>query len=465
MLKNTDLGPSAAGDKEPLKLKEKIAYGFGDFGNGFMFDLGQLYLLKFFTDVAGISAAAAAGIFLVSKLFAAFCDPIVGSSIDYRKNIGPKGKFRPYLIYGSIILAILTVFTFLSPNLSAGGKLIYAYASYMIWGIGYSFLNIPYGSLGSVITQNAGERASLASFRQAGSLGALFLTSVIVMPLILHFSKLGAHEKLAYPLVMGIMSFIGILAFIFCYRNTKERVAHYAAPKEKLTPKVIIKTFVTNKPLLVLVLMTIFTISAYNIKSAMLVYFAEYNLGHVELMSYMNFIIIGSSFLGVLFLPKLVKIFGKKKTAMLGLAISVIADTINFIMPSNVVIFTLLASIAFIGISIPNGITWAFVSDIIDYGEWNSGERKEGTTYSLFNFARKLAQSLSGFLSGIGLSLVGYKAHAVQTSTALLGIKGLLMLYPAVALAIAMLIIGSMYKLTDKKHAEIVADLQAKAVK
>lgn len=421
-----------------------------------MFDLGQLYLLKFFTDVAGIPAIAAGGIFAASKLFAAFCDPIVGSSIDYRKNIGPRGKFRPYLIMGSIALAILTILTFISPNLSTSGKLIYAYASYMIWGIGYSFVNIPYGSLGAAITQDTVERASLSSFRQAGSLGALFVTSVIVMPIIVHF----ANPKVGYPVVMGIMSLIGVIAFFFCYKGTKERAVNLAPPREKLTPWLIIKTFISNKPLLVLVLMTVFTISAYNIKSAMLVYFAQYNLGNVELMAYMNFIIIGSSFIGVLFLPKLVKKFGKRNTAMIGLGVSVVADTINFLAPSNVVLFTILASIAFIGISIPNGITWAFVSDIIDYGEWESGERKDGITYSLFNFSRKLAQSLAGTLSGIGLGLVGYIPNVAQSAGTLLGIKGLLCLYPAIALAIAMLIIGFMYKLTDSKHEEIVAELK-----
>lgn len=139
-----------------LSLKEKMSYGFGDFGNGFMFDLGQIYLLKYFTDVAGIPAAMAGGIFLVSKLFAAITDPIVGSSIDYRKNIGKRGKFRPYLLIGSLVLAVLTVLIFLSPSVSTTGKLIYAYASYMIWGIGYSFVNIPYGSLGAAMTQNSG---------------------------------------------------------------------------------------------------------------------------------------------------------------------------------------------------------------------------------------------------------------------------------------------------------------------
>ncbi|MFB5762111.1 glycoside-pentoside-hexuronide (GPH):cation symporter [Paenibacillus medicaginis] len=447
-----------SGTSQHIQLKEKISYGLGDFGNGFMFDLGQLYLLKFFTDVAGISAAAAAGIFLVSKLFAAVCDPIVGSTIDYRKNIGKRGKFRPYLIYGSIVLAILTVFTFISPNLSPAGKLIYAYVSYMIWGIGYSFVNIPYGSLGAAITQDTVERASLSSFRQAGSLGALFVTSVVVMPLILLFP----NNHMGYPVVMAIMSLIGVISFIFCYRGTTERIVNSSGPKEKLSVGVVVKTFIGNKPLLVLVLMTIFTISAYNIKSAMLVYFAEYNLGHVELMAYINFIIIGSSFFGVLFLPKLVKTFGKRNTALLGMLVSVIADTLNFLMPSNVILFTILASVSFIGISIPNGVTWAFVSDIIDFGEWKSGERKEGTTYSLFNFSRKLAQSLSGFLSGIGLALVGYQPNVAQTHGTLIGIKALLCLYPAIALAIAMLVIGLMYKLTDSKHEEIVQELQAR---
>ncbi|WP_024121035.1 MFS transporter [Bacillus halotolerans] len=439
-----------------LSLKEKISYGFGDFGNGFMFDLGQIYLLKYFTDVAGIPAAMAGSIFLVSKLFAAVTDPIVGSSIDYRKNIGRRGKFRPYLLIGSIVLAVLTVLIFLSPNVSTTGKLIYAYASYILWGVGYSFVNIPYGSLGAAMTQNTEDRTSISTFRQIGSLGALFITSVAVMPLLVKFD----NPKVGYPVVMGLFAVLGVLWFYICYRNCKERIVLVEAPKEKLTFSSVVKTFITNKPLLTLVLMTIFSISAYNIKSAMLVYFAQYNLGNVELMAYMNFIIIGSSFLGVVFLPKLVKMFGKKQTAIIGFGISVAADLINFMLPSNVYVFTILASIAFIGISIPNGITWALVSDIIDYGEWKSGERKEATTYSLFNFSRKLAQSLSGFLSGIGLGLVGYMPNVAQTAQALLGIKALLLLYPAIALALAMIIIGFLYKLTDQQHAQIVEELQ-----
>lgn len=445
--------------KEKLSLKEKISYGFGDFGNGFMFDLGQLYLLKFLTDVAGIPAAYAGSIFLVSKLFGAVVDPIVGSSIDYRKNVGPRGKFRPYLLFGSIVLAILTVFLFIAPFSSPTVSLIYAYAIYMIWGIAYSYTNIPYGSLSAAMTQDAEDRTSISTFRQIGSLGALLITSVIVMPLIVQFE----NPKVGYPVVMGIMAVVGIVGFYICYRNTKERVVVKEPPKEKLSFKSVFGTFATNKPLLTLVLMTIFSISAYNIKSALLIYFAQYNLGNVTLVANMSFIIIGSSFLGIILMPKLVAKFGKKNTAIIGFVICIIADLVNFFIPTNIYTFTILSAIAFIGISIPNGITWAFVSDIIDYGEWKTGNRKEATTYSLFNFSRKLAQSLAGFMSGIGLSLIGYVPNVVQSAGTLAGIKALLTLYPAVALTFAALIIGIMYKLTDNKHAEIIKELENRA--
>jgi GPH family glycoside/pentoside/hexuronide:cation symporter len=126
--------------------------------------------------------------------------------------------------------------------------------------------------------------------------------------------------------------------------------------------------------------MSIFTISAYNIKIAMLIYFCEYNLVDVKLMALINFIIIGSSVVSITSIPKLVKIFGKKKTMLLGFGISIIADIINFLIPSSPISFTVLATIAFVAISIPNGIVWALISDIIDFGEWKTGKRAAGVT-------------------------------------------------------------------------------------
>ncbi|KHD37555.1 major facilitator transporter [Clostridium acetobutylicum] len=441
-----------------LSLKEKISYGLGDFGNGFMFDLGQSYLLKFYTDVVGIAAGAAGGIFFFTKIFDAFMDPIAGTIIDSRKP-GKNGKFKPIMFFASIVLAILTVITFTNPGKTATSKLLFAYATYMIWGLGYSFTNVPYGSLGSVITQDVQERTSLATFRQIGSSGALLITSVIFMPLVLAFH----NPAIGYPVVAGIMGLIGILSFYMTYKNTREVVAPVEnVKKEKITPKSIAVTIFTNRALLTLILMTIFSISAYNIRSSLIVYYCQYNLGNVTLLPYINFFTIGCAVLGVSFMPKLVGRFGKKRTAIIGFLISVIADSINFLLPGNIYTFTILLAIGFIGISIPNGITWAFVSDSIDYGEWRTGTRREGITYSVFNFARKLAQSIAGLLSGWGLGFVGYVANKKQSAHALFGIKALLMAYPAVALLVAALIIGLLYNLSDKKFTEIIEELDAR---
>jgi GPH family glycoside/pentoside/hexuronide:cation symporter len=442
-----------------LSLKEKISYGLGDFGNGFMFDMGQIYLLKFYTDVFGIPAAVAGSIFLLTKIFDAFMDPIAGAFIDARKFDPRTGKFKKIMFMGSIVLGILSVFVFMSPDLSPTGKMVFGYLTYMAWGVGYSFTNVPYGALGAAMTQDPIDRASLSSWRQAGSLGALLITSVMIVPLLKQFSD----PHVGWPIVVALTSLIGITAFYFTFKNCKEVISGKSiAASEKFSIKAMAKSVFTNKPLLALILMTIFTISAYNIKSAMLIYYCQYNLGDVSLMPYISFITIGCSCLGIIMVPKMVKCFGKKNTAMIGFGVSCIADLINFLIPGDLVTFIILASIAFVGISIPNAVTWAFVSDAIDYGEWKTGERREGITYSFFNFSRKIAQSVSGFASGMGLSLVGYVPNVKQTAQSLSGIKGLLLLYPAVTILCSAIVVATLYTLSDKRHGEIVAELKTK---
>jgi GPH family glycoside/pentoside/hexuronide:cation symporter len=437
-----------------LTFKEKFAYGLGDFGNGFMFDLGQAYLLKFYTDVAGLPGTVAGSVFLFTKLFDAFMDPIAGSFIDGRKNIGRHGRFRSIMLYSAIALAVLTVFTFLTPGMMQGANLAYAYASYMAWGVLYSFTNIPYGSLASVMTQETTDRARLASFRQAGSVGALLVTGVAFLPIAHAFST----DRIGFPVAAGVMALIGVLAFYGCFRGTRERVQPMRV-HVKLTPREFGRTIATNRPLLVLILMTVFSISAYNIKTAMVVYFTQYYLGDASVLPYVNFIAIGASIIGIVSMPSLVRRFGKKRTAIFGFLLAGTADGLNFILPSSTASFTILLALSFIGVAIPNGIVWAMVSDVIDFGAWRTGTRREGVTYSMFNFSRKIAQSIAGGLAGFGLSMVGYVANAQQTSGALLGIKGLQTLYPCIAFLIAAAILWFLYPLTDARHAEIVTEL------
>ncbi|HEX9026237.1 MAG TPA: glycoside-pentoside-hexuronide (GPH):cation symporter [Clostridium sp.] len=440
-----------------LSLKEKISYGFGDFGNGFMFDLGQSYLTKFFIDTCGIGAAAVGGIFAFTKIFDAFMDPIAGSTIDGRKNIGKAGKFRPIMMISSIILAILTVVTFTMPDVALSTKIIYAYVTYMAWGLCYSFTNVPYGSLASVMTRDVEDRSQLASFRQAGSLGAQLITGIAFVPILMMFS----NPRVGYPVAAAIMAAVGIISFYICFRNTKEHVkVNRTGKASKASFKDYGRVVFTNRPLLCLIFMTVFTISAMNTNNQMMIFFCQYNLGSLAYQPIINFIMIGCSVVAITLMPKLVKKFGKKKTAMGGFIVGAIANGLNFIIPTNFYSFVVLVTIGYVALAIPNGVTWAFVSDAIDYGEWHTGIRKEGITYAAFNFSRKIAQSVAALVSAAVLGLTGYVANAQQTPATLLGIKGAMTIYPAIALTIAAIIVGLLYNLPDDKYRKIAKDLE-----
>jgi GPH family glycoside/pentoside/hexuronide:cation symporter len=443
-----------------LPLKDKIAYGLGDMGNGFMFDLGQAYLLKFYTDVAGIPPAAAAGVFVFTKIFDAFMDPVAGIAVDRRKGGGRHGRFKPVMMYSSIALAVLTVVTFLTPGGTDGVNLVYAYGSYMAWGVLYSFTNVPYGSLASVMTQEPTQRAQLASFRQAGSVSALLITGVAFMPIVGAFGS----ERVGFAAAAAAMAVVGVLGFYATFRGTTESVP-VVRSDERITPRSFVTTVVQNRPLLVLILMTVFSISAYNIKPAMIVYFTDYNLQNQDLLAVVNMFGIGSSILAILTIPWLVARFGKKTVALGGFALAAVADALNFLLPTSTVTFTILYSLSFVGVALPNGITWAMVSDVIDYGHWRSGTRREGITYSMFNFSRKIAQALAGGAAGFGLSVIGYVPRftsdpdlADQAGGILQGIKALQTLYPAIALTLAGAVLFFLYPLTDRRVTQIVTE-------
>lgn len=443
---------------ERLSFKEKLAYGFGDFGNGFMFDLGQAFLLKFFTDVAGIPAQWAAGVFVFTKIFDAFMDPIAGSYIDSRRVKGTTGRFRGIMFTSSIALAILTVVTFTTPGSTPTINLIWAYATYMAWGVLYSFTNVPYGSLASVMTQDAQQRAQLASFRQAGSVSALWLTGAGFMAIVYALP----NPRLGYPVAAAIMSVVGIIGFFICRQGTKERVP-VVRSNEKLTPAIFLHTIGSNRPLLVLILMTLFSISSYNLVTQMVVYYTQYYLGDKGLVGIVNMISIGVSILVIPAIPLLARLFGKKWTAVGGFAVASLAYLVNLLFSGqNVVLFTILLSISYMGIALPNGITWALVSDIIDYGQWKTGTRREGITYSVFNFGRKLAQALAGGIAAFGLAQIGYVANAKQSADVLGGMHFLQTGVPAIGLAIAGCILAFLYPLSDDRHADIVREIHTR---
>ncbi len=442
-----------------LSLKEKLAYGAGDLGNGFMFDLGQVYLLKFYTDVLGISAYYAGLVFLVSKLFDAFIDTGVGTLVDSRSKIGKRGKFRPFILFGTLPLAITTVISFLSPDLSQTGKIIWAFATYMIFNAAYSFVNIPYGSLAASMTKDPVDRSALASFRSLGSQAALFLTGIAVIPVVSKFE----NPAVGYPVSIGIMAIVGIICHLLCYAGVKEKEVVVKPKEEKISAAKAFGYLFKNKPFLILITLTLFMILANFLKLSVQLFYVQYNLGNANLIGAISTVNMVMALLAIAATTPLVAKFGKKNAVIMGLIGSIAFEVLNFfIFGDSVGTFLTFHAIGYFFFTIPMTVIWALIADIVEYGEWMSGERTEGIIYSTYSFMRKVSQALAGFLPGVILTAIGYVPNAVQSEGALAGIKMMEFVIPAGCSLIALLVFGFFYTLTDKRHKEIVEEIAAR---
>jgi glycoside/pentoside/hexuronide:cation symporter, GPH family len=441
-----------------LSLKEKMAYGMGDLGNNFLFDLGQIYLLKFYTDVLGLPAVAAGMVFLVSKIFDAFSDITIGTWIDSRKIIGKRGKFRPFILYGAIPLGLLTIVSFTTPDFSLNGRMVFAYVTYMAFGFCYSLVNVPYGSMGAAMTQNTLERSELAAWRNGGAnLGAL-ITTVGFIPLVLLFDD----PSKGYMTAAGVFAVLGMLCLMYCSANIHERIIVEKKPEFHGSICQSFKALSQNIPLIILCIVNVCTFSAYNVKMAVQVYYCQYVLNDISMVPYMGFFSMSCVFLGIFMIPFLVKRIGKKASYIMGCGVWIVGDLLNYILPTNAVSFVALTCVAFFGSAFINSLVWAFIADAVEYGEWKTGIRSEGIVYSFFTFFRKLSQAIAGFIPGVVLAMVGYVPNALQNEETLLGLRGLMFLYPVFFAGLALLIMGKMYSLTEERFGEILSELEAR---
>lgn len=440
-----------------LELKEKFAYGLGDFGNGLMFQFAQLFLLKFYTDVLQIPAYWGGLIFLITKFFDAFVDAGVGTVIDSQKRISKKGKFRPFILYGSFFLGMSTIACFLSPNLSLNGRIVYAFVSYNVMGICYSIVNIPYGSLAAAMAMDSRDRTSLAAFRTFGAQIASLLTGAMVIPIVKQFASPGT----GYLVTVIVFSIVGVISQFLCYKGSKETFIDETKHK-KGDSLVAIKSLLHNKPFIILCIFTVLSIGAMFLKAGIQLYYFEYVLGNEGIVSIVSIIGAFAIIPAVVFSPKLVSMYGKKSIAVLGMLGFSICEFVNyFLFRDNTIMYLIINTFSYMFLGFSNTISFAFINDIIEYDQLKTGIRSEGIVYAGYSFIRKIAQGIAGFVPGLVLSFVGYVANQTQSPRTISGISVVYFLIPALAGVASCLIFHFGYSLTDEKHKEIVKQLMA----
>ena len=384
---------------EKLSLKEKIGFSLGDCASNLFFQTFILFLMFYYTDVFGLPAAAVGTMFLVTRIWDAFFDPVIGMISDRTQTRW--GKFRPFLLWLALPFAIIGILTFTTPGFNSTGKLVYAYITYSLMMMIYSGINVPYSALMGVITPNSEQRTILSSYRFVAAFAGGFIVQAVTVYLVGFFGK--DNVKVGWQLTMSCIAGLAFVFFMITFLTTKERVS---PPKEqKANSRQDIKDLFTNKPWLLVAGATIFQLIYIVIRSSSQVYYFKYYIGaqqlnlfgHVFNMTYEEFtsffMMTGTiaTVIGAILTDKFAKIFDKKNTYLGFLIVSaVLCNSFYFLQPQNVMlifILNLLISFFFGPVSV---LQWAMYTDAADFSEWKNNRRATGLIMAASLFALKL---------------------------------------------------------------------------
>ena len=444
----------------------------GDMGGLLTFSLIGAFQNKFYTDVLHINPAKIVVLILVARLWDAVNDPIWGAFIDSRKPTR-HGRFRPYIFWFSIPLAVSAVLMFtVIPNLSEAKYLLFAYITYILYGMMYTAVNIPYGSLASVVTDDEKERSSLSMWRSIGA-GVGGLPGTILLPMLVYTTTISADGTKIQTLngtklTIGvlILSAISVAVYFGHFKLTKERITPPKKQKGDYNAFQTMSDLIKNRAFVMLCIASMLLIAfQFYYQSTFTYLFADYyhNAGlysMVTICTYLPMAIL------IPIMNKLIDKFGKKELCAFGMAFAAVSSFILFFIktdsPYVFLAFTFLSGLGqtFLVLEI-----WALVMDVIDYHEIRTHRREEGTAYAFFSFTRKLGQTLAGVGLNALLALINYDSEASKNGMALPGtvlnkLYDISTLVPAIVLALMAVILAFGYNLSKKKLAVLHTELE-----
>lgn len=445
-------------------FKDKLSYMVGNMGCDFMFMLSTMYLLKFYTDVMGVSAGLVGTMMMVSRFVDAFTDIAMGQIVD-RAPTKAKGKFAPFirLVAGPVALASFLMYATWFRNMSMGFKVFWMFFTYLLWGsIFYTAINIPYGSMASAITDDPKERAELSNWRTIGTQVVMILISV-VLPTFVYYSNDEGQTILSGPrttLWAGILSVAAFICFMVCYYTTTERIK-FTRKNEKFSFGHLVKSLITNRALIGIVVISLIALLGQLSYSNMQSYIYPNYFDSAGAISLTSLIGIAITLICATFVVTLSDKFGRKNLAIFSAVIQALSFVVlYFIHTTNIWVWTVIFEIGFIGSGILSLITWAMLTDVIDDTEVVTGERADGTIYSIYSFARKCGQGFSSGLAGAMLSAIGYTAATAFDPEVVNGIYNITCLVPGVSYIALTLVIIFMYPLSKKRVDSNTAELR-----
>lgn len=456
-----------------IKLTEKIGYGFGDMASSMFWKLFGAYLMIFYTDVFGLPAAVVGTMFLITRIWDSAFDPIVGVVAD--RTHSRWGKFRPYLLWLAAPFGIIGVLTFVTPDWSPTGKLVYAYVTYSLMMMIYSAINVPYASLLGVMSPNPKERNTLSTYRMTFAYIGSFIALLLFMPLVNFFSgnsKDLGDQQTGWTMAVVVIAILCIILFFGCFAWTKERVKPIKEAQNPL--KEDLKDLFKNKPWWILLGAGVAALVFNSIRDGATVYYFKYFVVEEDYATVsffgMSFVLSGlylalgqaANIIGVIAAAPVSNRIGKRNTYMWAMIIATVLSVIFYWFDKEdliwIFVFQALISIC-AGSIFP--LLWSMYADCADYSELKTGNRATGLIFSSSSMSQKFGWAIGTAITGWLLGFFGFQANAVQSEEAISGIKMFLSFLPAVGTILSVVFI-SMYPLTEKKMKDITTELECK---
>lgn len=453
---------------KPFGVKDKMGYLFGDFGNDFTFILSSSYLMKFYTDVMGVEAAVVGIIMMIARLVDAFTDVAMGRICD-RSKMTPAGKFRPWIrrMCGPVAIASFLIYQSGLAGLPMAFKIGYLFVTYILWGsIFYTSINIPYGSMASAISAEPGDRQSLSTFRtMGGTLAGLIIGAGV--PLVA-YDKVDGNTVLSggrFTIIAGVFSLLAVGCYLLCYTLTTERVRPEVNPDalENNSLLNMFKNALKNRALISIIVASIVMLLAQLTMQAMNNYVYPNYYQNTTAQSLSTLMMMVSMILAAVLAKPLANKFGKAEVSVASNLLATAVCVILFIMrPENVWVYVIFQALNWLGLGIFSMVSWALITDVIDYSELKNGIREDGSVYALYSFARKLGQAASAGLSGALLSMIGYTQATAFEPGVVNGIFNISTLVPGLGFVLLAAVLWFWYPLHKAEVDANVAALKEK---
>ena len=440
-----------------MPAKRVISYALGDAANNLCFLATSMFFMVYMTEIAGITAGMAGAIYGLTKIWAGISDLIAGQTVD-RFNTR-FGRLRPWVLFGSFPLIIFFVLLFSTPaGLSPTLTVAWVFLFDALFQLAYSFVNIPYGSLSAAMTQDPVDRSKLSGSRSVASSITGVALSFAIAPQFKETASDGIRLK--FTLLCAALGVVAIIFYIICFANCREKVPK---PSGRIKLSDTFKMLRSNRPLLVLCLAALFLLASVFTMNAVGMYFATYILGDSSLFTWLLLAQTVGTIIAASLTAWVTARLGKRSGYMvMGVGI-IIGYLIVYLVPTGNLAMAIVGWF-FLGIGIggTNSLMFSMQADTVDYGEWQSGIRSEGGSYSILSFIRKTGQGIGGWAGAAIIGAFGYVAKAPEQSEAAMhGIRIATGLVPA-GMALLAIVVIFWYHLTEDEHAAVVDDLRAR---